>query len=114
MSRPRGQHMQLLPGMPRHRPECTKRRRAEEGCECSIWYYLREEGPLLPSAREWRARRRATVRSWHAWDMQVKRHGLPPQHNHLPLHCDPGCPAFGFVYSLDWPPTITSWKALLR
>jgi hypothetical protein len=120
VSRPRGQHMQLLPGMPRHLPSCTKRRRAEEGCECSISYYY--DAPL-PTARQWRARRRRTSRTWHRWDMTEKRHGIPPQHNHQTLAtspgllrrlpCPDGCPAKGFVYARDWPPTVTSWRGLL-
>lgn len=120
MSRPRGQHMQLLPGMPRHLPSCTKRRRAEEGCECSISYYY--DAPL-PTARQWRARRRRTSRTWHRWDMTEKRHGIPPQHNHRrgyvglpdrgPAECTTACPAFGFEYARDWPPTVTSWRGLL-
>jgi len=121
VSRPLGQHRQLLPGMPRHLPHCHKRRRVEEGCECSMSYYMDEP---LPTAREWRARRRRCRRAWREWDQIEKRHGMPPQHNHRrfvlglpdkgPADCTRACPAFGFDYARDWPPTVTSWKGLLR
>lgn len=120
MSRPRGQHMQLLPGMPRHLPHCTARRRLEEGCECSISYYF--DRPL-PTARQWRKWRRRTARAWRWGDLIDKRHGIPPQHDLNLGHfwapnfpgpmCADGCPAKGFDYARDWPPTVTSWRGLL-
>ena len=129
MSRPpRGQHHQLLPGMPRHLPHETAHYRAEEGCWCAVSYYACQ---VLPTARQWRAQRRRAVRAQRRWDLIDKRHGIPPQHNHARtlgdpepvavggwgcwwLPCPDGCPAKDFVYARDWPPTVTSWKGLLR
>lgn len=107
--------------MPRHLPVCTAANRAEDGCWCSLDYHA---GEPLPTARKWRARRRAVARHRRAWVMVEKRHGIPPQHNHGTLHAEPGrltrlpcpdgCPAKGFDYARHWPPTVTSWKGLTR
>ena len=97
MRRPRGQHHQLLPGLPRHYPHCTKRRRGEEGCECSIYYY--SDSFPKPNARTYRRTRRCVRRAWRRWDLMEKRHGWPPPHP-VPLR--------------DWPQPVTSWKGLTR
>ena len=114
MSRPTGQHAELLPGMPRHRPQCTPEYRREDGCWCSVTYYAREP---LPTARQWRAQRRRASRIWRRFLILEKRHGLPPQHNHWrggpgPVDCTRTCPAYRFDYARGWPPTLTSWKGL--
>lgn len=121
MSRPRGQHLEPLAGMPRHLPGCTEAYRAEDGCWCAHHFYY---GVRLPTARQWRAQRRRAVRVHRGYELMWKRHGIPPQHDLSLTHwwapdlagplCDPRCPAAGFVFERDWPPTVTSWKGLLR
>ena len=118
MRRPRGNHGEPLAGLPKHYPTCTKRRRVEEGCECSMRYYLAWGGRNpKPTAREYRATRRKVRRTWHSWDMVEKRHGMPPQHNHdywqyTDEPCPADCPRKDFTVENDWPPTVISWRGV--
>ena len=120
MSRPTGQHLELLPGLPRHYPSCTAAGGAEEGCWCSVRYY---QGDPTPDARAYRRVRRCVRRHRRRWTLELKRHGMPPQHDLFFNHywtpdgrtlCEDGCPAKGFDFARDWPPTVTSWKGLTR
>jgi hypothetical protein len=75
-----------------------------------------------PNARKYRATRRRCARNDRRYFSVEKRHGMPPQHNHISTwnpwpvreECPTGCPTIGFDYVRDWPPTVISWKGAVR